>query len=169
MVRVGRRPIRILVATWGIAVVGAGAVVLTFLPWYWQGRGQHHASVSGWSHLWDAGVSFDAPVHGTYVRAPTGVITIVSGLALLGVAYAAWWLNEPDAWRRPPNQNVVVRCGAALVGLLAGLGLVLPLAIAANVRHGNAVITEVPRTLFSAGLITMSLLLAFAFVPKREY
>ena len=165
MARVGKRPIRIIVAIWGLAIVGAGAVILTFLPWYWQGsEGRHHASVSGWSHLWDAGVSLDAPVHGTHVRGPTGFITLVAGIALLGVAYAAWWLSDPHVyhgWR----VGTPVRVVAGLIGIFAGLALVLPLSIAADVRHGDRVITEVPRTLFSAGIITVALLLAFAFVP----
>jgi hypothetical protein len=166
--RVGKRPIRIVVATWALALAGAGAIIVTFLPWYWQGSGRHTASVSGWSHLLDAGVSLDAPVHDTYVRAPTGVITIVAGLALLGVAYAAWWLSEPNA-QRSWRVTAAVRGAAGLIGVFAGLGLVLPLAIAANVKNGNRVITEVPRSLFSAGLITISLLLAFAFVPILEH
>lgn len=167
MARVGKRPIRIVVATYGLALVGVSAIVLTFLPWYWQGSGRHIATVSGWSHLWDAGVSFDAPVHGTYVRGPTGAITLVAGLALLGVAYASWWLNDPRRWRAT-RARTAVRVGAALIGVFAGLALVLPLAVAADVERGNRVITEVPRSLFSGGVLTMSLLVAFAFVPARE-
>jgi hypothetical protein len=166
--RVGKRPIRIVVATWGLAVVGGGAIVLTFVPWYWQGSRQHRATVSGWSHLLDAGVSLDTPVHGTYVRGPTGVVTIVAGLALLGVAYASWWLSEPNA-QRPMRARAVLTGAAGLVGVFAGLALVLPLAIAANVDGGDRVITEAPRALFSAGVITISLLLAFAFVPVRSH
>src|SRR5262245_33139206 len=141
MARVGKRPIRILVGTWGLAIVGAGAIVLTFLPWYWQGSARHTASVSGWSHLLDAGVSFDAPVHDTYVRAPTGVITILAGIALLGVAYASWWLSDPRELR-PLRVTATVRAIAGFIGVFAGLGLVLPLAIAANVEHGDRIITE---------------------------
>jgi hypothetical protein len=162
--RVGKRPIRIVAATGGLVVVGAGAVILTFLPWYWQGSDRHAATVSGWSHLLDAGVSLDAPVHDTYVRAPTGIVTLLAGLALLGVAYAAWWLSEPNV-HRPGRVGTPVRVGAGLVGVFAGLALVLPLSIAANVRGGNDVITEVPRALFGAGVVTISLLCAFAFVP----
>jgi hypothetical protein len=168
MARVGKRPIRIVVATWGLALVGAGAIVLTFLPWYWQGSEAHRATVSGWSHFWDAGVSLDAPVHDTYVRGPTGVVTLLAGLALLGVAYTAWWLSEPDK-HRPPREQALITGVAGLVGVFAGLALVLPLSIAANVTGGDRVITEVPRALFSAGVITISLLLAFAFVPVRSH
>ena len=161
------RPGRVVVGAVGLAAVGVLALVGTFLAWY-QIRGETSIrSVSGWSMLVDHGVSFEAPIEPTDARGPTGAVTLVCGLMLLGAAYAAWWLAAPDT-NATPLVRQEVRAIAAIACVAGGLGLVLPLGVAVGGEASHAFVSSTPRTLCLAGLLAMSVFLALALVPRHN-
>jgi hypothetical protein len=144
------------------------AIVATFLSWY-EIRGETSTrTVSGWSMLLDHGVSFEAPIEHSSLRGPTGAITFVAGLLLLAAAYAAWWLSTPEVELRSSHVlRQEVRGFGAGAAVAGGLGLILPLGVAVGDAENHAFIASTPRKLCLLGVLAMSLLVAFAFVPKH--
>jgi hypothetical protein len=159
------RPARVVVGSFGLAAVGVLALVATFLPWY--GIGGERSDVSGWSMLTSHGFSFESPIDHTSSHGPTGGVTLLAGLVLLAVAYAAWWLAGPSPHASDLTRREV-RGAAALVGVFACLALVLPLGVPAGEDANARFVASMPRVLCIAGLSSMGVLLALAFVPRHS-
>jgi len=118
--------------------------------------------------LVDHGFSFEAAIEHTSSRGPTGAITFLAGLLLLAAAYAAWWLSVPDA--ELEGSHLVrqeVRGFGAAAAVVGGLALVLPLGVAVGGTESHAFVSSTPRTFCLLGVLAMSVLVAFAFVPKH--